>query len=235
MPEKDKNFHEFALKSILFKGRNDWYFCYLKAEKVAHVLALLSHRAGLDNEPQFEELVRTSAALPNTIAHFAAGEVGLEVLLADLFILLSSIRLAATNAFIAKENADLLIEAYEELAQKMSRSSHPSPFISSDDLLVPPLPLEDAAPLLSSPRANRIISDTKRQPLALQRVSQGQTERSRIILDYIKKHKQASIKDLSTIITDCSEKTIQRELALLIQQGLVRKEGERRWSVYLLV
>jgi hypothetical protein len=36
----DNEFHEIALKSILFKGRTDIYFCYLKSEKIAHVLAL---------------------------------------------------------------------------------------------------------------------------------------------------------------------------------------------------
>ena len=33
----------------------------------------------------------------------------------------------------------------------------------------------------------------------------------------------------------CSEKTIQRELNILIERGLIRREGERRWSVYLPV
>jgi hypothetical protein len=32
MPDKRSKFHDFALKSILFKGREDWYFCYLKTE-----------------------------------------------------------------------------------------------------------------------------------------------------------------------------------------------------------
>ena len=40
------------------------------------------------------------------------------------------------------------------------------------------------------------------------------------------------IKDLTPVIKGCSEKTIQRELATLVDKGIVNKEGERRWSVY---
>jgi DNA-binding transcriptional ArsR family regulator len=43
---------------------------------------------------------------------------------------------------------------------------------------------------------------------------------------------QATIKDIAEIITDVSEKTIQRELNSLIEKGQVIREGERRWSKY---
>ena len=42
----------------------------------------------------------------------------------------------------------------------------------------------------------------------------------------------ATIKDIAEIITDVSEKTIQRELNSLIEKGQVLREGERRWSRY---
>lgn len=42
----------------------------------------------------------------------------------------------------------------------------------------------------------------------------------------------ATIKDLSDVITDVSSKTIQRELNSLIEKGEVIREGERRWSTY---
>jgi len=42
----------------------------------------------------------------------------------------------------------------------------------------------------------------------------------------------ATIKDIAEVITDVSEKTIQRELNSLIEKGQVMREGERRWSKY---
>jgi hypothetical protein len=43
---------------------------------------------------------------------------------------------------------------------------------------------------------------------------------------------EATIKDISDVVTDCSEKTIQRELNAMIKDGLVMRKGERRWSTY---
>ncbi len=44
--------------------------------------------------------------------------------------------------------------------------------------------------------------------------------------------KDLSIKDISTMFTDCSEKTIQRELNLLVLKGQIKKTGAKRWSRY---
>lgn len=43
---------------------------------------------------------------------------------------------------------------------------------------------------------------------------------------------EATIKDIAEVITDVSEKTIQRELNSLIEKGQVVRQGERRWSKY---
>jgi hypothetical protein len=45
---------------------------------------------------------------------------------------------------------------------------------------------------------------------------------------------EATIKDLTDIITDVSSKTIQRDLNSLIESGEVVRQGERRWSKYSL-
>lgn len=56
--------------------------------------------------------------------------------------------------------------------------------------------------------------------------------RKNTILGFIKGHNNVSIKDIVPNITGCSEKTIQRELILLINDGKIKKVGERRWSRY---
>ena len=58
--------------------------------------------------------------------------------------------------------------------------------------------------------------------------------RQNIILGLLKKKKELTIKDISSIIKDVSEKTIQRELMSLISMGVLVKTGERRWSKYSL-
>lgn len=58
------------------------------------------------------------------------------------------------------------------------------------------------------------------------------TDRAARIRTVLEAKPQATIKDIAEIITDVSEKTIQRELNSLIEKGQVIREGERRWSKY---
>lgn len=61
------------------------------------------------------------------------------------------------------------------------------------------------------------------------------TDRAERIKTVLEAKPQATIKDIAEIITDVSEKTIQRELNSLIEKGQVFREGERRWSRYSVV
>ena len=58
------------------------------------------------------------------------------------------------------------------------------------------------------------------------------TDRAERIKTVLEAKPQASVKDIAEVITDVSEKTIQRELNSLIEKGQVVREGERRWSRY---
>ena len=60
------------------------------------------------------------------------------------------------------------------------------------------------------------------------------TDRAERIKTVLEAKPQATIRDISDIITDVSEKTIQRELNSLIEKGQVIRQGERRWSKYLI-
>lgn len=58
--------------------------------------------------------------------------------------------------------------------------------------------------------------------------------RQTAIFSLLKKKGEIMIKDVSPMIPGVSEKTIQRELLSLVKQGVLRKEGEKRWSKYSL-
>lgn len=60
-----------------------------------------------------------------------------------------------------------------------------------------------------------------------------QARRTRII-KLIKDNREVSIKDITAHFPELSEKTIQRELVLLTDEGVLKKYGERRWSRYAL-
>lgn len=233
-----KKFHEFALQSVLFKGRSDWYFCYLKSEKIAHVLSRLADVAPGELAPSLHELARSASKLPESVVRFAAGELEQGSVLGDIFVLLSAVRFASTKGVISSPNALLLVEEYERIAEKLGLAGHPSPFVSSEDFSVPTLPAQmnislpakDIRQLADKGHDKGQVSSNNKQIDPAQK-----EERLSRILEVIRKQKNASIKDISAIVKEYSEKTIQRELLALISRGLVRKVGERRWSVYIPV
>ncbi|MFC1721122.1 hypothetical protein ACFLY0_00375 [Patescibacteria group bacterium] len=54
------------------------------------------------------------------------------------------------------------------------------------------------------------------------------------IISIVRKKGQVTIKDISAVISGCSEKTLQRELLSMVKDNVLKKEGERRWSKYSL-
>jgi hypothetical protein len=65
-------------------------------------------------------------------------------------------------------------------------------------------------------------------------VSVKKNSRQSVIIALLKRKKEIMIKDVSPLISGCSEKTIQRELLAMVQAGILRKTGEKRWSRYSL-
>lgn len=58
--------------------------------------------------------------------------------------------------------------------------------------------------------------------------------RKKVIVDMLKKKSNLSINEFVSSITGCSPKTIQRELVALVGSGVLKRQGERRWSTYSL-
>ena len=63
-------------------------------------------------------------------------------------------------------------------------------------------------------------------------IGQVKNDRQTTIVEYLKGHSWASIKDIAGQIPDCSSKTVQRELVELVNSGVLQKTGDRRWSRY---
>ena len=65
-------------------------------------------------------------------------------------------------------------------------------------------------------------------------VAVKKNKRQSAIINLLKRKKEIMVKDVAELIHDCSEKTLQRELLSLVSQGIILKEGERRWTRYSL-
>jgi hypothetical protein len=65
-------------------------------------------------------------------------------------------------------------------------------------------------------------------------VAVKKNSRQSTIIGLLKRKKEIMIKDVSPLIDGVSEKTIQRELLAMVKAGILKKEGEKRWSRYSL-
>jgi hypothetical protein len=105
---------------------------------------------------------------------------------------------------------------------------------------VPRIVREVAAPThkqeehASQGQDERVSSDPALDIRAWSPVVIKKNKRQATIIALMKRRKEVMIKDISSVIHDCSEKTIQRELQELVDRGVLVKEGERRWTRYRL-
>lgn len=66
-------------------------------------------------------------------------------------------------------------------------------------------------------------------------VSVVNDNRRQSIINVIRSHKNASMQDITKFVTGYSEKTLQRELVSLIQSGVIKKIGDKRWATYHII
>lgn len=133
--------------------------------------------------------------------------------------IISLIQVGETRGIIASKNAELLAREYTFLLKNICEQNTQTVDLDTE--------VEEVKEEAPSP-----IQKVAQAPKAPE-VSKGQaTDRKGQVLEILKTNGSVSIKDITKTITDCSEKTIQRILNTLIEEGRVRKEGERRWSRY---
>jgi len=76
-----------------------------------------------------------------------------------------------------------------------------------------------------------IHQNTRPQPV---NTGSSNNNRKDSIIKLLGKKSGLTVKDFIEVIPNVSEKTIQRELLALVANGVLKKEGERRWSTYSL-
>ncbi len=95
-----------------------------------------------------------------------------------------------------------------------------------------------------APQPQLSLSDTKRSAPehVLDETSIGhedpnripRDDRKRIIFALLKQRTDLTVKDITKSIPGFSEKTIQRELVNMVEQGVIVRKGEKRWTTYAI-
>jgi hypothetical protein len=137
---------------------------------------------------------------------------------------------AVFAGLISEKNVSIISLELRHFATPMMESRHAmlaSLFAQSDAIRAPQQsvmsytksPIEKRTPTLSKPIQSIDSKDARQNK----------------ILSFINDRKSAAIKDITTLFPELSEKTIQRELGVLVAKGLITKRGSKRWSVYMSV
>ncbi len=186
----------------------------LKSEKIASAVYFITSFFA-DQEPLKWKLREAASE----VATFKKGAVRQSLL--DITNLL---RIAKNTGLISAPNYELMgkeIERY--LADVDSSTLLPSLATPIKDNIGRPLQIEET---------NR--AEEKPDLKDFSAVSVKKNTRQSIIIGLLKRKREAMIKDITPLIHGCSEKTIQRELLSMVKSGILRKEGEKRWSRYSL-
>jgi len=210
-------------------------FIYKKAERLAKAIHLIT--------PAFVE----SVSLRNRIDALALGLVDAAILPSgaarsalsrELLTLSSVLSIARTGGLLSPMNAELITREAHILLNEVAAYEEPRLFLEEAPTL------SDIAkktfsriPVKASPKRQTPPSDIKIDKGHLKDITVSDKpikDRHDAILSVIGSKGKASIKDISTVIRNVSEKTVQRELLALIEAGRVLKQGERRWSTYSL-
>lgn len=149
----------------------------------------------------------------------------------EMSVLLTTAR---GSGLLSQMNAGLLSEEYALLGSFVSENSQTlreGKVLAFESLAEPKhAPTEEVADKRHLKSHVQKSAAPKRQRLSTP--SGNQSDRKRTILNLIDSKDTITIKDAVSMIPGVSEKTIQRELLALVKDGVVQKEGERRWSTY---
>ena len=211
-------------------------YIYKKAERLAKAIHLIV--PAFSSSPALRERLE-DISIGLIDAAILSPSIAKEGLSQELLTLSSVLAIARSSGLLSSMNADLVSREAHNLLQEVASYEEPH------------LLLEEAPSLATL--AKEIHSQTGRPilgqlpapvaPPAPVRV-QGHTNKGQVsdkggnrrdaILSVLRAKGPSYIKDISTVVRGVSEKTVQRELQALVEEGKVTRTGERRWTTYTL-
>jgi hypothetical protein len=236
---KEHNFDNFVLEKSIFSNVFDKdirrVYIYKKAERLARALLLVSPAFAHSNSlrkraDDIAIALVDGAVLPPPSAR--------EALSRELLALSSLLSIVRTTGLLSAMNADLIGREAHTLLSEIASYEEPRLILEHAPTLAE---LAKEAPKKTTeegPSIQKISHQARANPIGQNKGHISDTpqrgDRRKIILEVLGSKGPSYIKDISTLMREVSEKTIQRELQALVATGAVRKEGERRWTRYSL-
>ncbi|KND46815.1 MAG: hypothetical protein AB199_00040 [Parcubacteria bacterium C7867-004] len=226
-------------------------YVYKKAERLAKAIHLIAP-AFINSGSLRDRLDRVSVHLID--AAILPPVASREALSRELLALSSLLSIARTGGMLSAMNAELIAREAHTLLQEVATYEEPRlvleevPTLSMLAKTVAESEGKSASRLRSLARVmydpevaggeetqdKGHITDIKDNARNQTSTASKVSDRRDAILSVLRLKGPSSIKQLSTVIRDVSEKTIQRELGALIAEGRVLRAGDRRWTTYSL-
>lgn len=232
---------EKGIFSNIFEKDIRRVYIYKKTERLAKAIHLIS--------PAFTD----SPALRNRVDAIAVGLIDAALmppvrargpLSRELLALASMLSIARSGGILSPMNADLITREAQLLLQEVAGYEEPRLFLDESPTLAALFKSAEGRGVsgvhdresarTETHKTDVGVKDSKGQ-LSDKQAGSPKPGRRDAVLSVLRTKGPSYIKDISTVIRDVSEKTIQRELSLLVLEGLVEKRGERRWTTYTLV
>lgn len=234
-------FDDFVLdKSIfsnIFEKDIQRVYLYKKSERLAKALYLIL--PAFKDAPALRDRVhRISIELID--ASILTPLASRDALSRALLALSSVLSIARTAGLLSPMNAELISREAHLLLKEAAVYEEPK--LSFEDAPTLATLSRNMPSLRASAKAESVrpkekaVKDTVRNVLNTAKPTDTEKiNRKEAILATLRSKGPSYIKDISTVIRDVSEKTIQRELQALVLEGRVVKTGERRWTSYAVV
>lgn len=150
------------------------------------------------------------------------------------------LRISAAMRFVRPINLTILEREYDSIADYFSREleierhrDHVEDDHNNDDLLKPPREKRIKDPAIHNQGSYR--NDTsKNETTIAEPIEFDMNERQKMIMDHIRKTANARLSDFFSYFEGVSAKTIQRDLQELVESNKLKREGDRRWTIYSL-
>jgi DNA-binding transcriptional ArsR family regulator len=248
-------------KSIgFFNGEDHLTFTFKKTEKITSALYLISSLLK-DTEPIKWELREKGISLLSSAISMNALEPrdknnDIHAFFSVSLETLSILRVGHVAGLVSEMNHSILKNEIEEivflLKTKVFEDAARAGYVLSDSFFKTENSRTEEIPLQSPSLFSRTQNNNHSEGSISNKVSKNEIKtgknitqpkiaikdkkdsRKSAIIDLLKRQSPLTIKDFVKAISGCSEKTIQRELLDLVEKGIIKKEGERRWSTYSL-
>jgi hypothetical protein len=237
-------------KSIgFFNGQPHLTYTFKKVEKITAALYLISSLLK-DTEPlKWELREKAVSMISSSIALNSIEPSDKNSVLQSLFSVsletLTLLSIASIAGLISEMNYSILKNEIELvvslLKEKVMEDTAKAGYILSDSFFRTDFKMEPRTDAGAGdvPQGQLNLDTNTNSPSKLKSrekiaLKDKKNDRKTMITTLLQKESNLTIKDFVKVIHGCSEKTIQRELLELVEKGVIKKEGERRWSTYSL-